>query len=455
MGNIIFSSVFKRFSDTNNEEINHETNYEQSMNDADGDALIQMLDISSSNNIPLLPEASKTFDSLESEIDEVKNYLIEVGESNNDIADVVLKWFGNAKSVSVTGDFSNWLPLTMSQYEKNLWKIKLKLKHGNHLLKFQVDGKNICTEYLETVIGEDEESYNKLNVNVEELTIHEKQIEFAHTREATNVTYEATNDIIEEVTDAVICWKGVASNVMVSGEFSNWSGISMTKSHVEEDLWSVKLKLKYGEYLMFFFVDGQIVLSDDYKQIECTDDDETYNIFKLESEKEIICKNLHEVDKANCIDEVNDTCENIEIPDNQVHGNTANDNFHTDSLNDCSLETADASLTNQTVDESSDDSEDDAEHDCEVKITWIGFADDVRVVGEFSNGVPITLSNQGKGSDLWTVNLKVQEGPHLLQFIVDKKFTLSETMEKVIGPNQEVYNIIVVGSGKNQEYEIR
>ena len=218
------------------------------MNDSNGDAVIQMLDIQSNNNIPLLPEASKTLDSLESEIDEVKDYLIEIEESNDDIADVVLKWFGNAEAVSVIGDFSNWLPLTLSQTEKGLWKIKLKLKHGNHLLKFHVDGKDICTEYLETVIGEDEKSYNKLNVNVEKLGIHKNQIEFAHTRESTNVTYEATNDITDEVTDAVICWKGAASNVMVSGEFSMWSGISMTKSLVEEDLWSVQLKLKFGQY---------------------------------------------------------------------------------------------------------------------------------------------------------------------------------------------------------------
>ena len=86
-------------------------------------------------------------------------------------------------------------------------------------------------------------------------------------------------------------------------------------------------------------------------------------------------------------------------------------------------------------------------------ISWKGFANDVRVIGDFSNWTPITLSNQG--GENWCVTLKLAEGPHLLKFIVDKKITLAETMEKVIGPDQELYNLVHVGTNNGQVYEIR
>ena len=86
-------------------------------------------------------------------------------------------------------------------------------------------------------------------------------------------------------------------------------------------------------------------------------------------------------------------------------------------------------------------------------IICAGFASDVRVIGDFSNWTPITLSNQNGGN--WCVTLKLPEGPHLLKFIVDKQFTLSEEMEKVIGPDHEVYNVVQVGDSDNHTYEIR
>ena len=100
------------------------------------------------------------------------------------------------------------------------------------------------------------------------------------------------------------------------------------------------------------------------------------------------------------------------------------------------------------------DDDTDANNDaCENEIAWTGFANNVRIIGDFSNWTPISLSNQG--GDDWRVTLKLSEGPHLIKFIVDEKFTLSEMMEKVIGPDQEVYNLVHAGTNNSQKYEIR
>ena len=58
----------------------------------------------------------------------------------------------SAESVSVSGEFSQWKPLTMSHAEKDLWKIKLKLKKGSHLLKFIVNGCDSVSDYMEKVL---------------------------------------------------------------------------------------------------------------------------------------------------------------------------------------------------------------------------------------------------------------------------------------------------------------
>ena len=100
------------------------------------------------------------------------------------------------------------------------------------------------------------------------------------------------------------------------------------------------------------------------------------------------------------------------------------------------------------------DDDTDANNDgCENEIVWTGFASDVRIIGDFSNWTPISLSSQG--GDDWQVTLKLSEGPHLIKFIVDEKFKLSEMMEKVIGPDQEVYNLVHAGTNNSQTYEIR
>ena len=396
--------------------------------------------------------------SLESEGDEVRNYLNEVSESSDETFNVNLKWSGSAQSVDVVGEFSNWRPLTMSRDEKDLWKIELKLKRGTHLLKFIVDGKDALSEYMETIV-ENNESFNVLHVETclietpatlngcinQESVIDTmkrqnvtdemmKKVEFVE--ETLHVAVEHTRDALDgndEVTDVNIQWKGTADNVLVSGEFSNWSGISLAK--IEEDVWSVRLKLKFGDYLMFFFVDGEIMIVEDMEQVHCKDEDEIYNILRVLPEMDT---ELDFKDEAMCTTE---NIANIEIADDSTHENQSS--FHMSKTN----------IVNKDLAPDDNSALDEIDCDYEKQISWKGFANDVRVIGDFSNWTPITLSNQG--GENWCVTLKLAEGPHLLKFIVDKKITLAETMEKVIGPDQELYNLVHVGTNNGQVYEIR
>ena len=368
-------------------------------------------------------------DSLESGEDKVTDYLTEVKESSEEAALVTLKWSGPAESVQVAGDFSNWNPLTLTEYEKGLWRIQLKLRPGSHQLRFLVDGKDRLSEYMETVVNESEETFNRINVEImketmiDNVTDSNRDIMHATTvndltiADAKDINYEtemehsraARNDVGDEVTDVTIQWRGSGDSVMVSGEFSNWSGISLAKTQF--DIWSVNLKLKFGDYLLLFFVDGEIVLSEDMEKIYSEQDEDTYNVLRV----------------AKPLDFKSEPCVEISCDENQANNLTSPDD-HEDGI-------------------------DDNNDACENEIVWTGFANNVRIIGDFSNWTPITLSNQG--GDDWRVTLKLSQGPHLIKFIVDGKFTLSDMMEKVIGPDQEVYNLVHAGTNNSQKYEIR
>ena len=345
------------------------------------------------------------------ESNKVTDYLNEVVVVREEVVTLKLKWCGTADNVLVKGNFTNWQPLSMVKFQNDLWNIDLKIKQGKHLLKFNVDGKDTISEYLETVTI-DEETFNVLNI-----VSHAIDNSIENSTEAMNVTDD-------EVTDVSIDWKGVADTVMVSGEFSNWTGISLAKT--KGDSWTVQLKLKHGQYLLMFFVDGEIVLSEDMKQVT-GEDDEQYNVIEVKPFNDQKCDAVAETDQTG----------HLEISNDEVDGN---------QLDEQNI------LQNNIATETSLDHENN-EDSCEKQIAWFGFADDVKVIGDFSNWTPISLSNNQP--EYWCVTLKLQEGPHLLKFIVDKKFTLSEQMEKVIGPDQEIYNLIHVGTNNSLKYEIR
>jgi len=48
-----------------------------------------------------------------------------------------------AKSVSIIGEFNNWIPQPLQKKDKNLWYITLKIKPGKYAYNYLVDGKII------------------------------------------------------------------------------------------------------------------------------------------------------------------------------------------------------------------------------------------------------------------------------------------------------------------------
>merc|ERR1712228_1099456 len=58
-------------------------------------------------------------------------------------------------------------------------------------------------------------------------------------------------------------WEGNADHVEVSGEFSNWVGISMVRKLANDQIyrWYANLRMKRGQYLMNYHVDGQNMIN--------------------------------------------------------------------------------------------------------------------------------------------------------------------------------------------------
>ena len=83
---------------------------------------------------------------------------------NDEVVQYSVIWKVFADDVRVITEFSNWKVLTMSNEKEDIWKINLKLKVVQHLLKFILYGKYILSEHLGKAIGPDAEVYNLLNV---------------------------------------------------------------------------------------------------------------------------------------------------------------------------------------------------------------------------------------------------------------------------------------------------
>ena len=89
---------------------------------------------------------------------------------------------------------------------------------------------------------------------------------------------------VTEVVDRVIMWRGAATNVMVTGEFSNWSPLSL--SSVGHDLWLLNLKLQRKDHLMKYMVDGKDLVSDDMERTKGPNN-EIFNILRFEEEEDL------------------------------------------------------------------------------------------------------------------------------------------------------------------------
>eukprot|EP00092_Neocalanus_flemingeri_P022271 GFUD01024151.1.p1 GENE.GFUD01024151.1~~GFUD01024151.1.p1 ORF type:complete len:1611 (+),score=665.74 GFUD01024151.1:349-4833(+) len=338
-------------------------------------------------------------------------------EANNEVVETSIQWEGYAKDVKVVGEFSNWEALTMSNEKEDIWNLTIKQKTGQFLLKFIVDEKYMISEYLQKVVGPDQEIYNVLEVipnvrqpdddlNVEKydgdniiikdeetiLNPFDDDFVVSEISEVTETMSDHEGRQIEKHSDQILIKEavGISGSILKATEtvFANRNMIdTVTDYKVEES----KFEQTNG----------------DDKINECIipiiRDTEQLNVF-LGCSKQII---------EEIIEKVTENKEQIIENEEENIQETFEDNFHkTDS---------------EVV---------------ETSIQWEGFAKDVKVIGEFSNWEALTLSNEKE--DIWNLTIKQKSGQFLLKFIVDGKYTLSENLEKVIGSDQEVYNLLDV-----------
>ena len=363
-------------------------------------------------------------------------------------------------------EFSNekdGLVLTFPGIKLN--NIRLKLKHGEYQIKFIVDGEWTISDHLETVADADGNINNLLVVepvtNVDDEGNEDGHVDVVmeSLESVDKVTDHLTeiNNIAVETVEVTLKWTGPAQHVTVAGDFSNWR--PLTLSQEERDLWKILLKVKQGSHLVKFTVDGVDTVSD-LMEKHVTVDNEVFNILDVS------------VDNLKVSQEPSDGT--VDSPTEKMQCNPFNDGVigqaeasKTDleiseliRENKCQNLVSGANMNEEEFARAEIDIIDEAEIGgnvgvCVKNVQWKGVARDVRVVGDFSNWTPISLSNLDSDHSHWSLSLKLPQGPHLLKFIVDKKFILSEELEKVIGPDQELYNLVQVGDIDCRSREIR
>jgi len=74
-----------------------------------------------------------------------------------EVSHIGLAWHGEANDVSVAGDFSNWVPLSMAKISERKWSLGLLLKHGEYSCKFIVDG--VWTTSLEMEVHKADDGF--------------------------------------------------------------------------------------------------------------------------------------------------------------------------------------------------------------------------------------------------------------------------------------------------------
>merc|ERR1712013_813446 len=435
--------------------------------------------------------------------------LLEVrpDKKSSEIIDTNLIWKGKAEDVKVAGEFSNWVGLTMSRVDGDLWKSCLKLKPGTYDIKFMIDELIHPIEYEEQA-----QDANTSSFKTKAEYLHENM----------------ENNSVPETCEKTIVWKGPAKDVKVLGEFSDWNGLTMSKQ--DEDIWSLTLKLKTGTYLSKFIVDGKYMLSEQLQKV-IGPDQETYNLLEFDYEENFedetdsetdsliitdddilkernvfnpfddnFTDNLKEAGYNAFVADINEELSIIyeeecslkienedmkspsfDIPRDSIdEGDNGNNGTIREDINaqdvfqmlgNINLTANDILNASDTMKEATNEKQIDINNDgqhaefemkdnllspykssklkptvddevVESSISWKGFANEVKVIGAFSNWEGLTLSNQRE--DIWKINLKLKCGQHLFKYIVDGKFTLSKYVDKVIGPDEEIYNVIEV-----------
>ena len=136
-----------------------------------------------------------------------------------------------------------------------------------------------ATDAIETMTNDEHIPVTHKHEEFQTKKIHEAFSESPIEAELSGVCHQPD---VTEVVDRVIMWRGAATNVMVTGEFSNWSPLSLAS--VGTDLWLLNLKLQKKDYLMKYIVDGMHLVNDDLERTEGPNN-EIFNVLRFENEE--------------------------------------------------------------------------------------------------------------------------------------------------------------------------
>jgi hypothetical protein len=158
--------------------------------------------------------------------------VLNIGETVN----FKLTGYGNAKNVSVAGDFTQWKPNKINLKRiGDTWVASVKLSAGNYSYKFVVDG--------DWVLDPSNKNY----------TVIDKQI----------------NCFLAVSPTHTFKLKGYdnAKVIHLSGSFNDWNQNSYMLAHNGNE-WSISMYLKPGKYLYKFIVDDNWIIDPGNKQWE-------------------------------------------------------------------------------------------------------------------------------------------------------------------------------------------
>merc|ERR1712212_658395 len=327
-----------------------------------------------------------------------------------EVSHIELAWHGEANDVSVAGEFSNWVPLSMAKGAERNWSLGLLLKHGEYSCKFIVDGVWTTSPEMEVHKTGNGFENNLLKVmpnpELSDQGGDETQLDFDDKFSGDHETAE-----------------NYGSAKYLNAESPPEHRTASFGSERDEVAFSLSNAVNHLEEVRQVFEGSKEDLTD-------------VDTFEEEKKDQITLS----LDNAmNKLDEVR-----------QVFGEEENsldlkeETKKRSNLGDAKMN----SLDNVSVQAETSD----------IVLRWIGSGKEVQVAGDFSNweGLSMALDQedelgnfpQDETSNLfqcWSIRLKLQNRVHRLHFLVDGVTVLSDGLDKDALPGGEPTNLIAVG----------
>merc|ERR1712212_88297 len=331
-----------------------------------------------------------------------------------EVSHVELAWHGEANDVSVAGEFSNWVPLSMAKKSERKWSLGLLLKHGEYSCKFIVDGVWTTSPDMEVHKTDDGFENNLLKVmptpELSDRGEDETELDF-------DDKFSGEHEMAENY----------GSAKYLNAESPSQHQMPALGSEKDEVAFSLSNAVNHLEEVRQVFEGSK-------------EDDIGSSTFEEEKKDEVTLSLNNAMSQ---LDEVRE----VFGAEHEVLGNSVDLKEETkerSNLGDAKMNSLDVvSVQAETSD---------------IVLRWIGAGKEVEVAGNFSNweGLSMALDqekemdnlSQDDTSDLvqrWSIWLKLQNKVHRLHFLVDGVKVLSDGLDKDALPGGEPTNLIVVG----------